>query len=60
MDEWTCKCEEVEKDCLRYSKALGGHMKATGSSVGEVRKEQVLPKRFEMITEYQEKLRQVS
>ncbi|THG96644.1 hypothetical protein EW026_g5225 [Hermanssonia centrifuga] len=59
VDEWTCKCEEVEKDCLRYSKALGGHMKATGSSVGEVRKEQVLPKRFEMITEYQEKLRQL-
>lgn len=53
------RCDEVETECIRYSKALGGHGKATGSSVGEVRKEQVLPKRFEMISEYHEKLRQV-
>lgn len=59
VDEWMGRCDEVETECIRYSKALGGHVKATGSSVGEVRKEQVLPKRFEMISEYHEKLRQV-
>ena len=59
VDEWMGKCDTVERDCVRYSQALGGHMKAAGSSVGEVRKEQVLPKRFDMISEYQEKLRQV-
>ena len=59
VDEWMGRCDGVERECIRYSKALGGHVKATGGSVGEVRKEQVLPKRFEMISEYQEKLRQV-
>lgn len=59
VDQWMCKCEEVEKQCIRYANALGGHGKATGSSVGEIRKEQVLPKRFERITEHQERLRQV-
>ncbi|GJE92448.1 hypothetical protein PsYK624_086020 [Phanerochaete sordida] len=59
VDEWMGRCDGVERECIRYSKALGGHVKATGSSVGEVRKEQVLPKRFEMISEYQEKLRQL-
>ena len=53
------RCDEVENCCIRYGKALGNHVKATGSSVGEIRKEQVLPRRFDMITEYQEKLRQV-
>ena len=28
--------------------------------MGEIRKEQVLPRRFELISDYQEKLRQVS
>lgn len=60
VDEWMSRCDEVESCCIRYGKALGGHAKATGSSVGEIRKEQVLPRRFEMISEYQEKLRQVS
>lgn len=59
VDEWMGKCDNLERECLRYTKALGGHGKATGSSVGEVRKEQVLPRRFEMISEHQEKLRQV-
>lgn len=54
------KCSEVEEECIRYGKALGGHVKASGNSVGEIRKEQILPKRFEIISEYQEKLRQVS
>ena len=59
VDEWMGRCDVVERECLRYSKALGGHVKATGNSVGEIRKEQVLPKRYEMVSEYQEKLRQV-
>ncbi|TCD69305.1 hypothetical protein EIP91_008060 [Steccherinum ochraceum] len=59
VDEWMQKCGDVEEDCIRYSKALGSHMKAVSSSVGEVRKELVLPRRFEMITECQEKLRQL-
>ncbi|KAI0700321.1 microtubule associated protein-domain-containing protein [Cytidiella melzeri] len=59
VDEWMGRCEEVENCCIRYGRALGNHVKATGSSVGEIRKEQVLPRRFDMITEYQEKLRQL-
>lgn len=60
VEKWVDKCGQVEVQCIRYSKALGGNIKATGSSVGELRKEQALPKRFEMVSEYQEKLRQVS
>ncbi|KAG6890033.1 hypothetical protein C0995_012490 [Termitomyces sp. Mi166 len=60
VDHWNEKCETVEAECLRYSKALGGNVKATGSSVGELRKVLVLPKRFEMVSEHQEKLRQAS
>lgn len=59
VDQWMEKCDHVETDCVQYSKALGGNIKATGSSVGELRKELVLPRRFEMVSEYQEKLRQV-
>ncbi|THH26729.1 hypothetical protein EUX98_g7460 [Antrodiella citrinella] len=59
VDEWMQKCGEVEEQCVKYSKALGSHMKTVTISVGEVRKELVLPKRFEMITECQEKLRQL-
>lgn len=57
VDHWNERCENVEAECLRYSKVLGGNTKATGSSVGELRKVLVLPKRFEMISEHQEKLR---
>ena len=60
VDEWMQKCGQVEDECLRYGKALGGHSKTSGPSVGEIRKEQVLPRRFELISEFQEKLRQVS
>lgn len=59
VDEWMEQCADMEDQCIRYSKALGGHVKATSGSVGEIRKEQVLPRRFEIISEYQEKLRQV-
>lgn len=59
VDMWMEKCEKVEEDCIRYQKSLGGHIKSTGNSVGELRKEKVLPRRFEMASEHQEKLRQV-
>ncbi|KAG6831554.1 hypothetical protein H0H92_009473 [Tricholoma furcatifolium] len=59
VDQWMEKCDAVEIECLRYSKALGGNIKATGTSVGELRKMSVLPRRFEMVSEHQEKLRQV-
>ncbi|KAF9465929.1 microtubule associated protein-domain-containing protein [Collybia nuda] len=59
VERWMEKCIAVENDCLRYSKALGGNIKATGNSVGELRKEQVLPRRYDMVSEYQEKLRQL-
>lgn len=59
VDTWLEKCEKVELECVQYSKALGGNIKATGTTVGELRKEQILPRRFEMVSEYQEKLRQV-
>ena len=59
VEDWLEKCDGVELECVKYSKALGGNIKATGTSVGELRKENVLPRRFEMVTEYQERLRQV-
>ncbi|KAF5340429.1 hypothetical protein D9758_013548 [Tetrapyrgos nigripes] len=59
VEKWLEKCDLVEVECLKYSKALGGNIKATGTSVGELRKETVLPRRFEQASEYQEKLRQL-
>ncbi|KAF8994013.1 microtubule associated protein-domain-containing protein [Cyathus striatus] len=59
VDSWMERCDAIENECVRYTKALGGNMKVAGSSVGELRKELVLPKRFELVTEYQEKLRQI-
>ncbi|KAJ2924052.1 hypothetical protein H1R20_g13040, partial [Candolleomyces eurysporus] len=58
VDEWMESCEAVETVCIRYTKALGGNVKATGTSLGELRKEQSLPRRYELVTEFQEKLRQ--
>ncbi|KAJ7750397.1 microtubule associated protein [Mycena maculata] len=59
VDGWIEKCEKVEAECVHYTKSLGGNVKATGSSLGELRQEKVLPARYEMVTEYQEKLRQL-
>ncbi|KAK7050494.1 microtubule associated protein-domain-containing protein [Favolaschia claudopus] len=59
VETWMEKCATVEAECVNYTKALGGNVKATGASLGELRKEKVLPIRFEMVTEYQEKLRQL-
>ena len=60
VDEWMEKCVVVESDCTRYSKALGGHIKVAGSGIGELRKEHVLPIRYDTLAEHQERLRQVS
>lgn len=59
VEHWTEKCDAIEDECVRYSKALGGNIKATGTNIAELRKEQALPRRYEMISGYQEKLRQV-
>ena len=59
VEEWLGKCEAVEGECVRYAKALGGNIKATGNSVSELKKEKVLPQRYQMVSEYREKLRQV-
>ncbi|KAJ7604655.1 microtubule associated protein [Roridomyces roridus] len=59
VDGWMQKCDSVETACMSYAKSLGGNVKATGSSLGELRKQTVLPVRYEMVTEYQEKLRQL-
>jgi protein regulator of cytokinesis 1 len=59
VEEWLLKCSGVEDACVRYGKALGGNVKVAGPSLGELRKEQVLPKRYQLVTAYQEKLRQV-
>ncbi len=59
VEMWTEKCEAVEENCSCYTKALGGNIKSTGSSIGELRKEKALPRRYEMLSEHQEKLRQV-
>jgi Ase1/PRC1/MAP65 family protein len=60
VEMWMDKCDAVEIECVKYTMALGGNVKVTGSSVGELRNEQVLPKRYAMVSKYQEKLRQVS
>jgi Ase1/PRC1/MAP65 family protein len=59
VEEWMAKCDAVERECGRYTTALGNNVKAAGSSLGEIRKENTLPRRYQLVTEYQEKLRQV-
>ncbi|KAF9044417.1 microtubule associated protein-domain-containing protein [Panaeolus papilionaceus] len=58
VQEWLERCEEVERTCIRYTKALGSNIKATGTGTPDIKKEQSLPKRFELISVHQEKLRQ--
>ncbi|KAF9015968.1 hypothetical protein BDZ89DRAFT_1046089 [Hymenopellis radicata] len=59
VEMWMEKCEAVEQSCILYSKVLGGHIKNTGRSVGELRKEKVLSHRFNLASDHQEKLRQL-
>ena len=56
VDTWMTKCDAVERECIKYTKALGGHTKVVSASVGELRKQQVLPVRHEMLNQYLEKL----
>lgn len=60
VDKWMMKCDTVERECLKYAKALGGHTKAISTSIGELRKQQVLPVRHEMLNQHLEKLDHVS
>ncbi|KAF7324778.1 hypothetical protein MKEN_00519600 [Mycena kentingensis (nom. inval.)] len=59
VDAWMEKCTVVEEQCLSYTRCLGGNVKAVNSPLGELRKEKVLPLRFDLISDYQEKLRQL-
>jgi len=59
VEQWMEKCEQLERGCVGYTKALGGNVKSIGGSLGELRKEQSLPKRYDLAAEYQEQLRQV-
>ncbi len=59
VNEWTEKCDDLERECTRYSKALGGHIKSIGATLGELRKQQVLPVRCEMLNQFRDKLDQV-
>ncbi|TFK50465.1 hypothetical protein OE88DRAFT_1660884 [Heliocybe sulcata] len=59
VEEWTEKCAGIEQECIKYGHALGPNVKGTGTSVGELRKENVLPRRHQLLLEYQEKLRQL-
>jgi protein regulator of cytokinesis 1 len=59
VDGWMEKCNQVEIECTKYTKSLGAHVKSTGTGIGELRKEHVLPRRFEALSEHQERLRQV-
>ncbi|KAF8586752.1 hypothetical protein K439DRAFT_916927 [Ramaria rubella] len=54
--EWMRRCGVLENECLKLARALGSHTKAITGSVGELRKQQVLPNRVEYLTAYQEKL----
>lgn len=58
VEQWTERCIDVEKHCLRYTRALGGNVKGT-ANLSDLTREQALPRRHELISEYQEKLRQV-
>jgi Ase1/PRC1/MAP65 family protein len=40
VSKWMDQCEEIEKECLDFVKALGTHAKSL-PSVGELRKQQV-------------------
>ncbi|VDB91686.1 unnamed protein product [Peniophora sp. CBMAI 1063] len=59
VDQWMLRCEEAEAECVNYNAVLGSGVKGSGCNFGEIRKEHVLPKRYELLTEMQERLRRV-
>ncbi|KDQ11552.1 hypothetical protein BOTBODRAFT_57325 [Botryobasidium botryosum FD-172 SS1] len=58
VGEWVYKCEEIESDCTKLGKALGAHAKGL-STIGELRKQTVIPRRHEQLLTLQDKLRQL-
>jgi Ase1/PRC1/MAP65 family protein len=41
VSEWMEKCDFLECECVKLSRALGSHAKVVATSVGELRKQQV-------------------
>ncbi|KAG6867961.1 hypothetical protein C0993_009008 [Termitomyces sp. T159_Od127] len=60
VDHWSEKCEIVEVECVRYSKALGGNVKVMGTSVGELRKVLVYHTKFEQLSALTNRLKSLS
>ena len=54
------RCENLESECHSYSVALGPSAKGLEITATELRREPVLPRRYDQLAEIQEKLRQVS
>lgn len=46
VEEWMKKCDGIESECIRLSKALGSHAKTLANSVGELRKQQASNKQY--------------
>ncbi|KAG8880514.1 hypothetical protein FRB98_005042 [Tulasnella sp. 332] len=60
VDAWMGKCKEVEAECLELVKCLGGNARSSQQqSVGELRKIQILPRRYEQLVAFQERLLQL-
>ncbi|KAI0300522.1 microtubule associated protein-domain-containing protein [Multifurca ochricompacta] len=53
------RCENLESECHSYSIALGNSTKGLEITASELRREPVLPRRFDRLAELQEKLRQL-
>ena len=54
------RCENLESECYSYSVALGPSAKGLEITAMELRREIILPRRYDQLAELQEKLRQVS
>jgi protein regulator of cytokinesis 1 len=54
------RCENLESECYSYSVALGPSAKGLEITAMELRREPILPRRYDQLAELQEKLRQVS
>ncbi|KAG8904581.1 hypothetical protein FRB99_001544 [Tulasnella sp. 403] len=57
VNECMRRCDLVERECLELVKCLGGNARNV-QSVGELRKVQILPKRYEQLVSNRDKLRQ--
>lgn len=53
------RCENLESECHRYSAALGPSAKGLEITATELRREPILPRRYDQLAELQEKLRQL-